>query len=120
MSQHPKKLIPVLNKKLYEKGDCYSPGTGIIIKQAGKVYISPEGLNMDMLESDDLFVFNESLDESGEPEIHTTPINDSLKISKYTKLYLHVLEEFNCNSIILAQPRCAILAGEIYKYRRQV
>ena len=29
------------------------------------------GLNMDMLESDDLFVFNESLDESGEPEIHT-------------------------------------------------
>jgi len=29
----PKQLIPFLNRKLYEKGDSYSPGTGFCIKK---------------------------------------------------------------------------------------
>jgi len=110
----PKKLVPLLNRKLYEKGDCYSPGTGFCIKKDYKVYLAPAESNPDLLEEDDIFTFNEMLDENGNPDVDVAPTDSSLEPSKYSKLYLHLLEEFSCNCVLLVESQSAKMVADLY------
>lgn len=110
----PKKLVPLLNRKLYEKGDCYSPGTGFCIKKDYKVYLAPAESNPDLLDEDDIFTFNEMLDENGNPDVDVAPTDSSLEPSKYSKLYLHLLEEFSCNCVLLVESQSAKMVADLY------
>jgi len=114
MLSNPLELIPFLNKKLFKQGDCYSPGTGFCVKKDFKVYLAPADLSIDLLEKEDVFVFNEMLDENGQPSVHQAPENKDFTVSTYSKIYLHLLEEFSCGCVLICQTQPSTLIGDFY------
>ncbi|MCA9562029.1 MAG: methylthioribulose 1-phosphate dehydratase [Myxococcales bacterium] len=80
---NPRELIVDLCRQFYAQGWVSGTGGGISVKEAGRVYIAPSGVQKERLEVDDLFV----LDEAG--EVLERPENEAFRPSACTPLFFN-------------------------------
>ena len=78
------------------------------------VFVPPADVHLDRLESEDIFTFNCEFDSSGNPELNSETTNPCHNISAYTNLFLKLFQDFDCGCVIYAQPKSAVVIGEIY------
>lgn len=79
---NPKQLIPDLCRHFYNLGWASGTGGGLSIRQDGRIYCAPSGVQKERIQTDDLFV----LDEDG--VVLERPKDPSLKCSECLSLFM--------------------------------
>ena len=78
------------------------------------MFVPPADVHLDRLESEDIFTFNSEFDSTGNPELNAEATNPCHNISAYTSLFLKLFQDFDCGCVFYAQPKSAVVVGEIY------
>lgn len=80
--EDPRKLIPKLCNHFYHLGWASGTGGGLSIRQNGKIYCAPSGVQKERIMPEDMFVLNEDGD------ILEEPLNSKLKCSECLPLFM--------------------------------
>lgn len=78
----PKQLIPDLCRHFYKLGWASGTGGGLSIRQEGRIYCAPSGVQKERIQPSDMFV----LDEDG--KVLEQPRNQALKCSECLSLFM--------------------------------
>lgn len=99
-AENPKSLIPELCNHFYHLGWASGTGGGLSIRQEGRIYCAPSGVQKERIKPEDMFVLNEL------GEILERPKNSSLKCSECLSLFMIPFK--------LRQAGCCIHSHSIY------
>ena len=81
-ADEPRKLIPELCNHFYHLGWASGTGGGLSIRQSGRIYCAPSGVQKERIKPEDMFV----LDEVG--QVLERPSDESLKCSECLSLFM--------------------------------
>lgn len=104
----PRTLIVELCRQLYGLGWVSGTGGGISLREAGKIYMAPSGVQKERLRQDDLFV----LDEHG--EVLERPANPSLRVSACAPLFFNAYRLRGAGAVLHSHSLNAMLATLLY------
>ena len=86
-------LVSSLARHFSSREWCVRPGTGQAIRQDNNIYLTPDNLPLDNLQTQDIFVLEQELDKQGETVPVKIPENKlALKQSAFAKLYLNIFK----------------------------
>jgi len=115
MAAESQQLVVDLCHKLHSRREALIPGTGVALKQGDQVFIPPADVHLDCVEAEDIFTFNCNFDSAGNPDLSSDATNPCHNISAYTNLFLKLFQEFDCGCVFYAQPKSAVVVGEMYE-----
>ncbi|EGD81048.1 APAF1 interacting protein [Salpingoeca rosetta] len=102
---NPRELIPELCRLFYDKGWATGTGGGFSMKQDGKIYIAPSGVQKERIQPEDIFVTD------GEGTVlETPPAEKNLKMSECTPLFMNAYRLANAGACVHSHSQNAVLA----------
>jgi len=107
-STSPQALIVELCRQFYAQGWVSGTGGGISIRQDGRVYLAPSGVQKERIQERDLYV----LDESGEILEH--PASAGLKPSACQPLFFNAFRLRNAGAVLHSHALPAMLVTLLY------
>lgn len=108
MAEDPRALICDLCRHFYGLGWVSGTGGGVSIRQGGKIYMAPSGVQKERLEPDDLYV----LDENG--EVLEAPKSDGHRVSACAPLFLHAFKRRDAGAVLHSHSVNALLATAVF------
>src|SRR5579871_5253410 len=81
-SQQTRELVCELCRNFYQLGWASGTGGGISIKEGGKIYMAPSGVQKERLKPEDIFVLDAEGNVAEEP-------GNGLKLSQCAPLFMH-------------------------------
>lgn len=112
-SNEPRQLIPALCRQFYTLGWVTGTGGGISIKENGRIYVAPSGVQKERIQPEDLFVLNEDGTQVLEPP--TCAGGVTLKQSECTPLFLNAYTMRGAGACIHTHSQNAVLASMLFK-----
>lgn len=100
----PQAIIVDLCRQFYGMGWVTGTGGGISIREDGRIYMAPSGVQKERLSEDDIYV----LDEQGEPLC--SPSRPELKISECSPLFFNAFKLRDAGAVIHSHGMYALLA----------
>ncbi|HEY8427354.1 MAG TPA: methylthioribulose 1-phosphate dehydratase [Sandaracinaceae bacterium] len=104
MGSDPREIIVELCKQLYSLGWVSGTGGGVSIREGGRVYMAPSGVQKERLSPEDLFV----LDENG--EVIERPANPALRVSACAPLFYNAFRMRDAGAVLHSHSINAMLA----------
>ncbi|MET0389599.1 MAG: methylthioribulose 1-phosphate dehydratase [Polyangiales bacterium] len=108
-SATPQALIVELCRQFYTQGWVSGTGGGISIRQGGRVYLAPSGVQKERIAEQDLYV----LDEAG--EVLTSPSDGGLKPSACQPLFYNAFRLRNAGAVIHSHALPAMLVTMLFR-----
>jgi methylthioribulose-1-phosphate dehydratase len=105
--QQTRELVCELCRNFYNLGWASGTGGGISIKEGGKIYMAPSGVQKERLKPEDIFV----LDEQGEP---IEEPGRGLKLSQCSPLFIHAYQIRNAGAVLHSHSLNAMMATTQY------
>jgi methylthioribulose-1-phosphate dehydratase len=105
----PRALVVELCRQFYTQGWVSGTGGGISIRQDGKVYIAPSGVQKERIAEQDLYV----MDEDG--SVLTAPADPSLTPSACQPLFFNAYKLRDAGAVIHSHALDAILVTMLYQ-----
>lgn len=102
-----KNLICELCRLFYDKGWAGGTGGGLSIREGGRIFMAPSGVQKERLQPKDIFV----LDRNG--EVLEQPAS-GLKCSECKPLFMHAYNLRNAGAVLHSHSLNAVLATRIY------
>lgn len=100
----PRQIIVELCRQLYGLGWVSGTGGGVSVREGGRVYMAPSGVQKERLAPEDLFV----LDEAG--EVLERPARADLRLSACAPLFFHAFRLRDAGAVIHSHSIHAMLA----------
>ena len=107
-STSPRALIVELCRQFYAQGWVSGTGGGISLRQDGRVYLAPSGVQKERIQENDLYV----LDEAGEVLEH--PASAGLKPSACQPLFFNAFRIRNAGAVLHSHALPAMLVTLLY------
>lgn len=107
--EDPRALITELCKQFYGQGWVSGTGGGISLRQEGRIYIAPSGVQKERIAPEDIFV----LDEDG--EIIEAPADADLKLSACAPLFYNAYRIRDAGAVIHSHSVHAMMATLVYE-----
>lgn len=105
---NPEHLVPELCRKMYSLGWVSGTGGGVTVRSGSNLYITPSGVQKEMIEPADIFIIN--LD--GKVMSAPSPERD-LKQSQCTPLFISICRIRDAGAVIHSHSMNAVLASAI-------
>jgi methylthioribulose-1-phosphate dehydratase len=99
----PQRVIVELCRQFYGMGWCTGTGGGISLRQDGRIYMAPSGVQKERIGEDDIFV----LDEQG--QVITAPLA-KLKLTECAPLFMNAYRLRDAGAVIHSHGVYALLA----------
>jgi len=109
-SQSTRELVCELCRNFYQLGWASGTGGGISIKENGRIYMAPSGVQKERLRPEDIFV----LDAEGEP---LEEPGRGLKLSQCAPLFLHAYKIRNAGAVLHSHSINAMAATLLFDKR---
>eukprot|EP00754_Rhynchopus_humris_P051748 Rhum_TRINITY_DN9714_c0_g1::Rhum_TRINITY_DN9714_c0_g1_i1::g.34845::m.34845/K08964/mtnB; methylthioribulose-1-phosphate dehydratase len=106
--EHPRNLVPELCRLFYANGWATGTGGGISIKQDGKLYVAPSGVQKERIHPDDLFVLDAEGNELEKPK------NAALKMSECTPLFMNAFTDRGAGAVMHSHAPDAVMATMLF------
>ncbi len=106
-SQQTRELVCELCRNFYNLGWASGTGGGISIKEGGKIYMAPSGVQKERLKPEDIFV----LDAQG--QVQEEPGN-GLKLSQCSPLFMHAYKIRNAGAVLHSHSLNAMMVTTQY------
>ncbi len=106
--EDPREIICSLCRQLYSMGWVSGTGGGISLRENGRVYVAPSGVQKERLAPEDLFV----LDEAG--EVIEAPADPSLKVSACLPLFFNAYRLRGAGAVLHSHSMNAMLATLLF------
>jgi methylthioribulose-1-phosphate dehydratase len=103
-SETPQRIIVELCRQFYAMGWATGTGGGISIRQDGRVYMAPSGVQKERIAEEDIYV----LDEQG--QVLAAPARAGLKPSECAPLFYNAFKLRNAGAVIHSHSMYALLA----------
>jgi methylthioribulose-1-phosphate dehydratase len=94
MEMKPQRVIADLCRQFYHQGWATGTGGGISVRENGRVYMAPSGVQKERIEEDDIFV----LDEQG--EVLEAPKKPGLKVSECSSLFYNAFRLRDAGAVL--------------------
>lgn len=105
----PQRVIADLCRHFYHQGWATGTGGGISIRENGRVYMAPSGVQKERIEEDDVFV----LDEQG--EVVEAPKKPGLKVSECSSLFYNAFRLRDAGAVLHSHSINAMLVTLLNK-----
>jgi methylthioribulose-1-phosphate dehydratase len=105
--QQTRELVCELCRNFYNQGWASGTGGGISIKEGGKIYMAPSGVQKERLKPEDIFVLDaqgETLEEPGR----------GLKLSQCSPLFMHAYQIRNAGAVLHSHSLNAMMVTTQY------
>ncbi len=105
--QQTRELVCELCRNFYSLGWASGTGGGISIKENGKIYMAPSGVQKERLKPEDIFVLNaegETIEEPGH----------GLKLSQCSPLFMHAYQIRNAGAVLHSHSLNTMMATTQY------
>jgi methylthioribulose-1-phosphate dehydratase len=102
--ENPRALIVELCRQFYSLGWVSGTGGGVSVRQGGRIYVAPSGVQKERIAEEDLYV----LDEAG--EVMDGPRSDELRPSACTPLFMNAYRLRGAGAVIHSHSMFAMLA----------
>jgi methylthioribulose-1-phosphate dehydratase len=105
--QQTRELVCELCRNFYNLGWASGTGGGISIKEGGKIYMAPSGVQKERLKPENIFVLDdqgETLEEPGQ----------GLKLSQCSPLFMHAYQIRNAGAVLHSHSLNAMMATTQY------
>jgi methylthioribulose-1-phosphate dehydratase len=109
MESHPQRVIVELCRHLYQLGWATGTGGGISIRQGGRVYMAPSGVQKERIEEQDIYV----LDEHG--AVLEGPTRPGLKPSECSPLFYNAFRLRDAGAVIHSHSLHAVLVTLLHE-----
>jgi len=103
MEMKPQRVIADLCRQFYHQGWATGTGGGISVREHGRVYMAPSGVQKERIEEDDIFV----LDEQG--EVLEAPKKPGLKVSECSSLFYNAFRLRDAGAVLHSHSINALL-----------
>lgn len=114
MAEDPRQTIVELCRQFYRMGWVSGTGGGISIREGGRVYMAPSGVQKERLRPEDLFV----LDEDG--EVVEAPADGDLKPSACAPLFFNAFRLRGAGAVLHSHSINAMLATLLFERQLRV
>jgi len=104
----PRQLIVELCQQFYAQGWVSGTGGGISIREGGRVYMAPSGVQKERLQPHNLFVLDE--DEA----VLETPAEDGYKLSACAPLFFNAFRLREAGAVLHSHSQNAMLATLVF------
>lgn len=104
----PREIIVDLCRQLYALGWVSGTGGGVSVRERGRVYMAPSGVQKERMRASDLFV----LDEDG--GVIEAPDDPSLKVSACAPLFFHAYRLRGAGAVLHSHSVNAMLATLLF------
>jgi methylthioribulose-1-phosphate dehydratase len=94
MEMKPQRVIADLCRQFYHQGWATGTGGGISVRENGRVYMAPSGVQKERIEEEDVFV----LDEQG--EVIEAPKKPGLKVSECSPLFYNAFRLRDAGAVL--------------------
>jgi methylthioribulose-1-phosphate dehydratase len=105
----PQRVIADLCRQFYHQGWATGTGGGISVRENGRVYMAPSGVQKERIEEDDIFV----LDEQG--EVLEAPKKPGLKVSECSSLFYNAFRLRDAGAVLHSHSINAMLVTLLNK-----
>jgi methylthioribulose-1-phosphate dehydratase len=105
----PREIIVELCRHLYTLGWVSGTGGGVSVREGGRVYMAPSGVQKERMRPEDLFV----LDEEG--RVLEAPSDPSLRVSACAPLFFHAFRLRNAGAVLHSHSVNAMLATLVFE-----
>jgi methylthioribulose-1-phosphate dehydratase len=105
----PRQLIVELCRQYYAQGWFSGTGGGISIRDNGRIYVAPSGVQKERLEPSDLF----ALDSDG--LVLARPADPSLRLSACTPLFFNAYRMRGAGAVLHSHSQNAMLATVVFE-----
>ena len=112
-SQENRELVCELCRHFYHLGWASGTGGGISIKEGGRIYMAPSGVQKERLRPEDIFVLNENGGIEEEPG-HGT------QLSQCAPLFMHAYKLRNAGAVLHSHSVHANLATLLFKKKFRI
>jgi methylthioribulose-1-phosphate dehydratase len=109
MEMKPQRVIADLCRQFYHQGWATGTGGGISVRENGRVYMAPSGVQKERIEEDDIFV----LDEQG--EVIEAPKTPGLKVSECSSLFYNAFRLRDAGAVLHSHSINAMLVTLLNK-----
>lgn len=109
MEMKPQRVIADLCRQFYHQGWATGTGGGISVRENGRVYMAPSGVQKERIEEDDIFV----LDEQG--EVIEAPKRPGLKVSECSSLFYNAFRLRDAGAVLHSHSINAMLVTLLNK-----
>jgi len=106
---HPRQLIPLICKQMYNNGWVTGTGGGMTIKYGKKIYIAPSGVQKEYMKPEDLFVLDEQ-----ENILSTPPPEKGFTPSQCTPLFFNAYLLRDAGAVIHTHSQNAVMVTLVY------
>jgi methylthioribulose-1-phosphate dehydratase len=112
-TQANRELVCELCRGFYQLGWASGTGGGISIKEGGRIYMAPSGVQKERLRPEDIFV----LDESG--RVQEEP-GGGITLSQCAPLFMHAYQIRQAGAVLHSHSIHAMLATRLFKDRFRI
>jgi methylthioribulose-1-phosphate dehydratase len=105
--QQTRELVCELCRNFYNLGWASGTGGGISIKEGGKIYMAPSGVQKERLKPEDIFVLDEQGETIEEP-------GQGLKLSQCSPLFMHAYQIRGAGAVLHSHSLNAMMATTQY------
>lgn len=109
MEMKPQRVIVELCRQFYQQGWATGTGGGISVRENGRVYMAPSGVQKERIAEEDIFV----LDEQG--EVIEAPKRPGLKVSECSPLFYNAFRLRDAGAVLHSHSINALLATLIHR-----
>jgi methylthioribulose-1-phosphate dehydratase len=109
MEMKPQRVIADLCRQFYHQGWATGTGGGISVRENGRVYMAPSGVQKERIDEDDVFV----LDEQG--EVIEAPKKPGLKVSECSSLFYNAFRLRDAGAVLHSHSINAMLVTLLNK-----
>jgi len=104
----PGELIADLCRQFYALGWVSGTGGGVSVREGGRIWIAPSGVQKERMSADDIFVTDE------EGRVVRAPAREGLRLSACTPLFLNAYRLRNAGAVIHSHGMHAMLATLVF------
>ena len=104
----PDELIVDLCRQFYGLGWVSGTGGGVSVREGGRIWIAPSGVQKERMSADDIFVTDE------EGRVVRAPAREGLRLSACTPLFLNAYRLRNAGAVIHSHGMQAMLATLVF------
>jgi len=109
MEMKPQRVIADLCRQFYHQGWATGTGGGISVRENGRVYMAPSGVQKERIAEEDVFV----LDEAG--EVLEAPARPGLKVSECSSLFYNAFRLRDAGAVLHSHSVHAMLVTLLYR-----
>jgi methylthioribulose-1-phosphate dehydratase len=112
-SQKNRELVCELCRHFYQLGWASGTGGGISLKEGGRIYMAPSGVQKERLRPEDIFVLDEDGGIVEEP-------GQGIQLSQCAPLFMHAYKLRNAGAVLHSHSVHAMLVTRLFKDRFRI